>query len=398
MTQQDTQKKKHILLLVGLLFSVGVAIILNRVPFIRNKSDIHLRWYATAQLFAEDRNLYDERNGLEVAQIVYGGDPIHKSTNYYYPAHLLIFTGPLALLSYPTAHLVWTTAVQLFYLYALWQLIQNMQWPVTINQITLFLVAAVLFLPSLQHTIWGQFNTIGVLSFALSYLALRQEKYGWAGIWATGLTFKPQATFLLLAFLLLWSLWQRRWRFILGFALTGIGLWAVAEIFQPGWVFKFIDSLSGYIPLSSVLDQIWNPYQLVAGGLLVVTALIFVKNRNMAANSLAFAGCLSLSVAAWMLVMPLVGMMHTVILPPVLILILAGLQRSRPNWYRPALLGLTLVYIGGWAVFLWGLFDQTFYDQHILWSEFAYKAILPIFIIALSAPFCMRGRFRSAKL
>jgi hypothetical protein len=73
MQSQTLEQKKGILLVLSLLLLVvGIAVALNRVPFIRQKSDIFLRWYATRQLLQEDRNLYDPRNGIEVHNLVYG--------------------------------------------------------------------------------------------------------------------------------------------------------------------------------------------------------------------------------------------------------------------------------------------------------------------------------------
>lgn len=398
MTHQLEQRKGQILLLVGLFFSLGTAFTLNRVPFIRAKSDVYLRWYATTKLFAENRNLYDARNGEEILQLVYTDEPAYEKTNFYYPSTLLLFTAPLAWLPYLAAHFIWTTAVQLFYLAALWLLSRELHWPDTMNKTTLFLATAALFIPSLQHTIWGQFNTIGVLGLALCYLALRREQYGLAGIWSVSLTFKPQTAVLLLAFLLLWAIWQQRWRFILGFMLAGAGLWAAAELSQPGWLFDWAASLSGYIPVQSVLDQLWNPHQLAAGGLLLTALAFFIRSRDMTADSLAFVGCLSFSMAVWALIVPIVGMMHAVILPPVLVMLLAGYKRSLSRWYRPVLYTLAVIYVGGWIGFIWGLTDQSLYGQHIQWSETAYKIVLPTFIALLAGPFCWQSRFRTEKL
>lgn len=390
--------KARMLVLAGLLFSLGVSSALNRIPFIRAKSDIYQRWYATTKLITEDRNLYDERNGAEVLQLVYGDDPVYETTNFYYPAHLLLFTAPLALLPYPAAHLIWTTAVQLFYLGALWLLSRRLHWPDSVNQTTLFLILSVLFLPNLQHTIWSQFNTIGVLSFVLCYLALRQERFGAAGVWAVGLTFKPQATLLPLAFLLIWALWQKRWRFHLGFLTTSVGLWAFAEWLQPGWVLDFMASLNDYEPVQSVIDQIWNPNQLLSGLSLLVMAVIIIKNRHMPADSLTFAGCLIASITVWILVFPLIGMMHIVLIPPAVILLVAGLQQSRHRWYRPTLYLLVLVYSVGWIGFIWGLSDQVLYGLHIDIAEWAYKAALPVIILFISLPFCLQEKYKTERL
>lgn len=384
MPKQTEQNKARILIIVGLLFSFGIALTFNQVPLIRNKSDFFQRWYATTKLLSENRNLYDAQNGEEVLAFVYGDNPVYETTNFYYPAHLLLFIAPLALLPYPTAHLIWTTGIQLFYLAALWLMSNHLHWPGTVNKTTLLLALASLFLPSLQHTIWGQFNTIGVLSLVLSYLALQQGKDGWAGIWLVGLTFKPQATLLPLLFLLLWALWQRRWRFLTGFTVLSLAMWLFAELFQPGWVFDFINSLGGYIPVQSVVDQIWNPFQLVTIGLLLAVMLLYIKNRNVPASSPTFAALLIFTVAVWTLIVPIVGMMHNVILLPMLILLFANLRTNGPTWYKPALVSFIIIYVAGWIGFVWGLSDPALYGKHIEWSELAYKTIMPGLMLLFS--------------
>jgi hypothetical protein len=80
--QNQEEKKQWILALVGILFVIAFALVLNSNPQTRLKSDIYLRWYATEKLFSEGRNLYDERNGREVIEIVYDGY-FERETGYY---------------------------------------------------------------------------------------------------------------------------------------------------------------------------------------------------------------------------------------------------------------------------------------------------------------------------
>jgi hypothetical protein len=55
----DDRKKLLVLALVGILFSVSFAVVLNGNASARYRSDIFLRWYATDKLFSEHRSLYD---------------------------------------------------------------------------------------------------------------------------------------------------------------------------------------------------------------------------------------------------------------------------------------------------------------------------------------------------
>jgi hypothetical protein len=325
---------------------------------------------------------------------VYGPD-YTKQTNFFYPAHVLLFLGPLALLPYGVAHLIWTTAGQLFYAAAVWLTARTSGWPVSTNQLTILLVLLLLFIPFFQHTIWGQFNTIGLFALVLCWLALRSGQYGWAGVWAVGLTFKPQGLLLPLLFLLFWTLSKReRWRFWPAFVLTSLALWLLAELLQPGWVLDFLASLEGYKAIRSTVDRIWNPYQISAAVLILGALVAFVYNRQADSRSLGFEGCLILSLAVWFLVVPIEGMFHAVALPVVMIMLLARLKKSHPGLYRYALAAFLLLYLFGWFGFALGLSVPAWYGKHITWSELAYRTLAPLSVALLALPlsFARRGQ------
>jgi hypothetical protein len=389
----DEQKKVLILAAVGLLFAVGLSLVVNRDPAARYRSDIYLRWYALEKLFSEDRNLYDPRTGEEVIGSVWGDRGVVEVTNFYYPAHVIILIGPLALLPYSAAHVIWTISGQVFYLVAVWYAMRLVGWPPSINQKTAFIVAAALFLPQLQHTIWGQFNTIAVLSLVLAYSALRKGRFGLAGILTLGLTFKPHVTLLTLAFLFIWALFKReRWRFFAGFGLAALLTWAVAEFFQPGWVPDFWRSIGEYISTRSVVDAVWNPHQFVAVTLCLVVLVLLLRNRLASASSSGFAGCIVLSLAAWFLVVPVIGMMHVVILPVAVVLLLASLRIAHPRLYRYGLYGTIVIYLLGIVGFICGLLSPETYGRHIEWAEAAYKVAAPILLGLFSLPLCLDGK------
>jgi hypothetical protein len=389
----DEDKKSIVLAVVGFLFSFSFALVLGKNSAALYRSDFYLRWYAVDKLFVEGRSLYDQRNGEEVTAEVWGEGGSLWTENFYYPGHLMVLIGPLALLPYPMAHLVWTFVGQAFYLLAVWLCMRLYGWPDSINRQTVFMVAAVLFIPYLQHTIWSQFNTIGILSLVLCLYALRGHKYGLAGILAVGLTFKPHATVLILVFLLSWALFKReRWRFFVGFGVAALVMWAIAEALQPGWVIGFLSRLGEYGPAQSVLDRFWNPYQLVAVGLCLAALVILIQNRHAPVSSTAFSACITLSFGIWSLVVPVLGMVHMVLLPIVVVLLLSSLRTDFPTLYRPALYGVVVLYILGIVGFVWGLSSPELYGKHITWSQYAYKVATPIVIGLFSLPLALDAK------
>ena len=183
-TKDEERLKRRFLFWFGIILCIGIAFVLNRSASIRFQSDLFARWYASRMLLEKGRDLYDVQNGEEV--VAY--KQIQTSAleaGFYYPAHLLVFLAPLSRLPFEFAHLTWTTAVLLFSFIGLWIVMQILDWPPTANQLAIFSLMALLFIPTVQNAIWSQFDSIVVISLALAYLYLVKGKYFLAGVWAS---------------------------------------------------------------------------------------------------------------------------------------------------------------------------------------------------------------------
>ncbi len=382
-------KKLAILFITCLLFSVVFSAILSSQPSVLIRSDHFSLWYCVNKLVTENRSIYDPQNGKEVVALnPRPVDPIEGG--FYYPAHLMIFFLPFARLPYPLAHFIWNVIVQLFVLIGLFLLYKEIRWPSSVNQFSIFVLLSLLFIPYLQNTIWGQYNTIGVLSLVLIYLALRDEKYFLSGLLAIGVTFKPQNLLLPLIFLLFWALFQKkRWNFISGFLLSCFGFWLFAEYFEPHWVVSFLHGIKIYNTFhqeTAVLDyHRW--YDALFSLLLIGLSLWFmIKNIRSAPKSAAFTGCLVLSIAVWWVAVPVGGMMHLAALPIVVMMIFPFLEMQFPKLYKLGIFGLSILYGLGLVGFIYGLSNPGLYGIHIQLAEFAYKVSMPFLIVVLTIP------------
>ncbi len=379
-----------------LIACVAIAISINRFEITQARSDLYARWVASRHLISEGRNLYDLRNSTEVgANSVNPRLPLEAS--FFYPAHLFLLIAPLTVVSFPVANLIWLIAIQSFYVLSLWWFSKQSRWPTNSNGFALLLLASLIFIPEIQHTIFGQFNTIGLIALALSLRALLRREYFAAGVWMLGLTIKPQGILLVAAFLLGWALFRReRWRLIGGFAVASLGAWAAMQIIQPGWVGDFLAQLSQYkdLPytLVSVIDAIGNPYQIVTGVLLLGLLFLCWKNRLSEPDDPAFIACVSLSILVSSLIIPMIGMLHAVFFPALAILLLGELQKEWPHWVRPALIVVITIYVLGVIGFLYGLADPARYGLHIVLSELAYKIILPLVFCVLAVRLAIPSR------
>ena len=387
-TGQQEQQKRTLAMVVVLIACIGIAVTINRFETTRVHSDLFARWYASRHLITEGRNLYDPRNSTEVGAIAQNPRPTLEAS-FFYPAHLFLLTGPLALLPFPAANLIWMIVIQSFYMLSLWWFSDHAGWPTGSNGFALLLLASLIFIPEMQHTIFGQFNTIGLFTLVLSFRALQRKQYFAAGAWMLGLTIKPQGTLLAVAFLLGWALFRReRWPLIAGFAAASFGAWAVMQLILPGWVGDFLTQLRGYDDLSysllSVMDTIWNPSQIVAVVMVLGSLVLFWHNRLSEPDDPVFMACISLGILISSLVIPLIGMLHAVYFPALAVVLMGSLRKRWPRWVRPTQFALIALYLFGLIGFIYGATDPSRYGLQIELSELSYKIMAPLVLSVIA--------------
>jgi hypothetical protein len=287
------------------------------------------------------------------------------------------------------AHFIWLVLIQAFYIAGLYIVIKIAGWPRSPNATAVVFLLSIVFIPNLQNTIWGQFNTVGVISLALVLLALRKGRMALAGLFALGLTFKPQNMLLVLVFLIFWAASQRnRWWFLLSFTGACFGAWLFAERLEPHWIRGFLQGVraySAFLHPEGVAAELWSGEARALYLAIVLIALwVFYRNRQHSADSSLFNLCLSFSLAAGWLVVPLFGMIQLVAMPLAVILLLAALREEHPRLYRITLYSCLAIYFLGLLGFIYGLSRPETYGLHVQTSELAYKTVGTILLALLS--------------
>ncbi len=353
------RQKTIILAIVGILFALIFTWLINQNVVMLELSDFLPRWWGTEKLLSEGRSLYDLQNGIEVANLGrIGANPLWN--NFYYPAHIIILIMPFVLIPYRFAHFLWTLFGLLSFFAGIWLVLQEIDWPKKINHVSYLFIVSTISVPTIQHTLWSQFNTIGLLAFGLSLRSLSRRQFALAGFWASFLTMKPQAMLLPLAGLLIWSMGSKTRRsFALVFGLSVGAMWAFAEAFQPGWVFEFWKSLRVYesIPvfdLVSILDRVWNPFQIPALLLGILWFALVWRWRDVDMQSGKFELLLAFSFGINWLIVPLLGFLHIVSAPAAIALLLSGMYKLNAKNSRSAIWTFVGLFVAGWLGFIYG--------------------------------------------
>jgi hypothetical protein len=386
------QQKLAVLVIIGLFYSLSVAYFFQTLPRARLTSDLFPRWHASRMLLTSGRSIYDWENANEVSAVT-GWSKLHQ-LGYYYPAYMLIFTAPLAWLPYGAAHIIWVM-LGLWFLWLSIFIFARLTAPnLSLNHLTLLLGLVTTAIPIFQHTLYAQFNSIGALSLALTYWALCRRRYLLAGLLAAGLLFKPQATIVPLFFILAYALFRReRWLVWLGLGFAGALLWGVAELLERNWVANFLGTLSSYERVQPVVDILRvNPFQLVSLILLGATAGFIFYRRHAAPESPAFYGMLAFTLCLNSLIVPMFGMLHIVLMGPVLVILLGGYLTCYPAVARWLWWGMVMLFVAGLLAFILPLLLTETTGFQINSAEIIYRFTLPIALLILSLPLVINSR------
>ena len=246
-------------------------------------NDFFVRWLGGRELLQHGTNPYD-RSVAEMAQEAMFGRlarPEDKDQAYFaYPLYTLYFFWPLSLMPYPWAQAIWMTLLQFMLLGSTILAIRLARWqpPTWLFWFTIFW--GIFFYNGARAILLGQFSILVALTLFLALWAIQNRRDSWAGLLLAATTIKPQMVFLILLFLLVWALFQRRWRLISSFVVSMLILVATSMLLVPTWPLDFIRNAIAYsdyvahgTPLENLLHYILPSY--VADVLTILLSALF---------------------------------------------------------------------------------------------------------------------------
>jgi hypothetical protein len=248
-------------------------------------NDFFVRWLGGRAYLLHGVNPFDPSVAEEAQMAMFGrlAQPGDKDEAYFaYPLYTLYFFWPLSLLPYAWAQAIWMTLLQ-FMLLAITILSMGLaRWrpPSWLFWLTIFW--GIFFYNGARAIILGQFSVLVGLALLLALGAIEKRRDHWAGIFLAATTIKPQMVFLVLVFLLLWALTQRRWRIIVSFGVSMIVLVASSMLLVPTWPIDFVNNAiaySDYVAFGTPLENLLHyllPDAAAAGLTVVLSALFFL--------------------------------------------------------------------------------------------------------------------------
>jgi hypothetical protein len=140
----------------------------------------------------------------------------------------------------------------------------------------------IFFYNGARTIILGQFSILVGLGLFLALWAIEHRRDGWAGVFLSLTTIKPQMVLLVLIFLFGWALFQRRWRLIGSFTASVLVLVASSLLLIPTWpvdLYHNIIAYTQYVAFGTPLENLLRyflPSAIAAPSTMVLSALLFL--------------------------------------------------------------------------------------------------------------------------
>lgn len=369
-----------------------------------NLSDLYPRWLGARELLMHGRNPYSPEITREIQQGYYGRpldpsrpDDPKDQQGFAYPVYVVFLLAPTVGLPFDTVQIGfrWLLIGFAALTGVLW--LRVLRWKVS-WQTTLLVVVLILgWLPTVQGIKLQQLSVVVAVLLGACGACLAGGWLFLAGGLLALATIKPQLTWPLVTWLLMWAAcdWRSRRRFVFGFGLVMVLLFGGAELVLPGWLRMFVAGIGqyhSYTQNESVLVFLFGSILgriLEAAGVLAC-ALCVWPARSKPPSSPLFGRAFALVLALTVVIVPMFAPYNQVLLAPA-ILVLAWSASSKAQllpavrlaglavgalliWPWVATLGLSAAYV--WLTPEW---------RHRLWPMPYYSNfVMPVLVFGLA--------------
>jgi hypothetical protein len=260
----------YIFLIVAIIGAVVGLSVMNYRYSVQNPggNDFLARWTGARAFVMEGTSPYSDSVSVEAQKMIYG----HKAklekgedlSQFAYPFYSLIFFGLFGMLDYTLARAIWMTLLQISLVAIVIISLRLAEWnPKGIAKI-LIIFFGIFWYPSIRTIILGQFSGIDALMILGAILLLRQKKDTEAGILMMLSTSKPQMSYLLVIYCILWAVFQKRYNFLKGFFGCMVVLVGASFILLPTWLLEWLRQMISY---PAYTDRIGSIVSIVANAM-----------------------------------------------------------------------------------------------------------------------------------
>lgn len=328
-------------------------------------SDFLPRWLGTRLFLLTGESPYSDQTSEQIQQQFYGrtASPEEDQVLFVYPFYSIFIFGPFALIpDYNIARAVWMTALEIAVLGIALIGIRLSRWKPGPLGLGLLLLFALLYYYDLRALINANASILVALLVFTAFIAIRANEDAWAGFLLALATIKPQMVVLLLVFIIIWSISNRR-NLIIWSLLGNLALMiAISSLLIPDWIWQMLRQVIAYpdytlpnTPRAIFLE--WLPgvgEQLGWGLLILMTATLIWEWRLARGKEFRwFYWTANLTLVGTSLIGIPTATENYIILLPCLLLVFSGFAQEWGTYGRFLIvLSYLLLSFGIWWLFL----------------------------------------------
>jgi hypothetical protein len=327
-----------------------------------NPSDLYPRWVGARELLLHGRDPYTPEVTREIQVGFYGrplepdqpGQTHNYQQGFYYPVYVAFGLAPTLRLPFERVQkgffrlLVALTVISV----PLW--LRLLRWPAPLWTQLAIVIFTLGSLPVMQGLKLQQITLFVIPLIAAALVLLALDRQFAAGILLAMATIKPQLVWLVLVWLVLWTIgdWRKRSRWAASFLLFLFILCAASELYLPHWIWRFwqaIREYHSYTGEKSAMEMLIGPvsHVLELASLVVVIAAAWRDRRAPADSSeFAFMACLVLAISV--LVVPSYGPYNQALLVPALLFMLKEVRSIWATGSVSRILSTITIILIGW--------------------------------------------------
>ena len=283
-----------------------------------NYSDLYARWYPARELLLHGRDPYSDAISAEIQQWCF------DESRFAYPLYVAFLLAPTVGLSFSQVQTLfcWLLPLVLIGTILLW--LSVLRWRCDWLLLACIIVLTFGNFAVLESLYLQQPALLVAALLAGCFAALDAGRLRLAGGLLALATIKPQLTFLLVPWLLLWSLsdWRARKNLAVGFGGVMAALLAGSQMLLPRWIPEFVEGLISYHHYTSTVSVLTLLFGKTGGVVLTIAlvagvALLAWQTRAAPSGSYKFLFTFSMVTATTLVVAPTMYPTGQVLLLPV---------------------------------------------------------------------------------
>jgi hypothetical protein len=327
-------------------------------------NDFLVHWMGTRVLIKEGLSPYSDSTAVRIQTFAYGhpAEPGQHELRVAYPLYSVVFFAPFSLIDdFVLARAAWMTLLEIGLIALTFMSLKLADWKPAPLMLVFLLVFSIFWYHGLRPLINGNAVILVAVGLVGGCLALRSGSEELAGVLFAFTTIKPQVVVLLLGFVCIWGLSNRKWRLIGWLVGTVFLLSASAALIYPDWILQDLREVIRYPSYNppgtpgAAFAAWWPAFGARLGwALTVVMGILLLLEwraaRHADMRGFAWTACLTLVVSQWIGIQTDPG--NFIVLFPSLILAFGLLRERWSGGAWVAVGGLLILLAGLWALFL----------------------------------------------